>query len=76
MNKPLSPSLAEVLHHLSQNKSLNTVELHELGINSPAHCIAKLKAKGAIIEKTTRTVTSNSGREHKRIACYRLIGCE
>jgi hypothetical protein len=55
-------------------KSINTFEFHAYGIVSPSQCISQLKAKGAIFEKQTKPAIDNSGKLHKSVAHYSLVG--
>jgi hypothetical protein len=68
--------LADLLLVLMDNQHthMSTLALLENGILSPAAGIARLKAEGVIFETIYQSVDDRSGRTHKRIACYKLIG--
>ena len=70
------PALAELLLVLMANKNtyMSTVELLQNGILSPAAGIARLKARGVIIETIYQSIVDRSGRPHKRVACYKIVG--
>ena len=70
------PVLAELLIVLmaNQNKYMSTLELLRNGVLSPASGIARLKDKGVIIETVYQTMTDTTGRSHKRVACYKIVG--
>jgi len=72
----LQPNEVNAVELLAKNfnKEINTLDLHEKGLSSPAQCIWRLKQKGAIIESTRRTITDKLGNVHKGIACYTLMG--
>jgi hypothetical protein len=72
----LQPNEVHAVKLLSMNlnKEFNTLDLLENGISSPAQCICRLKKKGAIIQSIRRTITDESGKVHKGIACYTLVG--
>lgn len=70
------PVLAALLIALmaGKNKHLSTIDLLKIGILSPAAGIARLKQNGVIIETIYQTITDGSGRLHKRVACYKVVG--
>ncbi len=74
MSNKQSPLLAKVEEILRVNGSVSTLKFRRLGINSPAQCSKELKARGAIIDKTTQKVTDELGNEHPRVAFYKLKG--
>jgi len=70
------PVLAELLLVLiaNQNSSMSTLALLENGILSPAAGVARLKEQGVIFETHYQSVVDRSGRPHKRVACYKIVG--
>jgi hypothetical protein len=70
------PALAELLLVLmaNQNIHMSTIALLENGILSPAAGIARLKERGVIFETIIQSVVDRSGRPHKRVACYKIVG--
>lgn len=62
----------QILAHLRQTQSINTLEFRELGFISPAPRILELKERGHRIESVRETVTTSDGREHVGIARYYL----
>ena len=61
---------------LSSNpiREISSLDLRAKGVRSPNQSIARIKAKGAIITSTLRTITDENGKVHKGIACYKLQG--
>ena len=70
------PVLAELLLVLmaNQNTCMSTVALLENGILSPAAGIARLKKQGVMIETIYQSIVDRSGRTHKKVACYKIVG--
>ena len=70
------PVLTALLIELmrNQHRHMSTLDLLRSGILSPASGIARLKQKGMIIETIYQTIADGSGRLHKRVACYKLLG--
>ena len=70
------PALAELLIVLmaNQNTHMSTIALLHNGILSPAAGIARLKKRGAMVETIKQPIVDRSGRTHKRIACYKIVG--
>lgn len=70
------PALAELLTILmaNQNKYMSTLDLLGSGVLSPAAGIARLKQNGVIIETVYQSIADGSGRLHKRVACYKVVG--
>ena len=72
----LSPALVGMVKIFNENPNgyVNTLDFLKEDILSPAAGICRLKDKGAIIEKVTKTIIGDSGRAHKKIACYKIVG--
>ena len=70
------PALAELLLVLMTNKNIymSTLDLLGNSILSPAAGIARLKERGVIVETIYQSIVDRSGRTHKRIACYKIVG--
>ena len=62
----------QILAHLKQTPSINTLEFRALGFISPAPRILELKADGHNIKSIRETVVTEDGREHNCIARYYL----
>jgi hypothetical protein len=60
----------QILAHLKNTPSLNTLELRELGFISPAPRILELKERGHNIKSTREDVCTPDGRLHRGIARY------
>jgi len=72
----LQPALVEMvkIFNTNQHQYVSTINFLQQGIISPAAGISRLKDKGAIIEKITRTEIDGFGIPHKKIACYKIVG--
>jgi hypothetical protein len=70
------PLQAEVMNIFCQNphQYTSTYEFRGKGVSSPSQVISRLKAKGAKIDTIQASATDESGRVHKRVACYQLVG--
>ncbi len=70
------PVLADLLKVLmaNQNKYMSTLDLLASGILCPAAGIARLKEKGVLIETIYQSIIDGSGRSHKKVACYKIVG--
>lgn len=70
------PALAELVLVLMANKNayMSTIDLLQNGILSPAPGIARLKKQGVIFETVYQSIIDRSGRTHKRVACYKIVG--
>ncbi len=69
-------ALVELLNVLmaKQHRYMSTIDLQENGIFCPAAGIARLKNHGVVFETIYQTIADRSGRDHKHIACYKIIG--
>ena len=72
----LQPSLVEIVDVLNANHPnyVSTLDFLKCGVLSPAAGIARLKKKGVLIDKITKTIVDESGKSHKRIAFYTIVG--
>jgi len=72
----LQPALVEMVKILNanENRFVSTIEFLQQGVISPAAGISRLKDKGAIIDKITRTEIDVFGVARKKIACYKIVG--
>ena len=70
------PVLVALLIELmrNQHRHMSTLDLLRSGILSPAAGIARLKKKGVMIETKYQSIADGSGRLHKRVACYKVVG--
>ncbi len=70
------PALSQLLIVLmdNQDKYLSTLNLLANGILCPAAGIARLKEKGVLIETIYQSIIDGSGRSHKKVACYKIVG--
>jgi hypothetical protein len=62
----------QILAHLKNTPSLNTLELRALGFISPASRILELKHRGHNIKANKENVITPDGRLHRGIARYYL----
>jgi hypothetical protein len=73
--KPKKQTVLAKLHQIlldHQHVYLSTVDLHELGIFSPAASISGIKASGVTIDTVYRSITDPDGTVHKRVAFYKM----
>jgi hypothetical protein len=72
----LQSSEAITVSSLSSNSTSETtsLDLRANGVRSPNQAISRIKKKGAKIKSVRRNITDEFGKEHKRIACYTLLG--
>ena len=63
-----------VIALLFEKKEVSTIDLKNMGVMYPPQIIANLSKQGAIISKAKKEAIDNTGRLHKRISHYALIG--
>lgn len=70
------PTLAALLLVLmaNQNVHMSTLDLLGNGILSPAAGVARLKDHGVVFETIYQSIVDRSGRNHPRVACYKIVG--
>jgi hypothetical protein len=70
------PTLVELLKLLmaNQNRHMSTLDLLGSGILSAASGIARLKDRGVVFETIYQTIADKGGRDHKNVACYKIVG--
>jgi hypothetical protein len=62
----------QILAHLKNTLSINTLEFRKLGFISPAQRILELKERGHDISSNRENVITPDGRLHRGIARYHL----
>ena len=77
VQKHQKPNVQTKLHQIlmdHQHIYLSTVDLHELGIFSPAAGIARIKASGLAIDTIYQSITDQDGTIHNGVAFYKIVG--
>ena len=70
------PALAALLLVLmaNQNVHMSTLDLLGNGILCPAAGVARLKDHGVVFDTIYQSIVDRSGRNHPRVACYKIVG--